>query len=133
VKSLREPGAAEPHVRFDERRRETEAESSLRHQPASKKDSESRRQQLLPRPTVTAAAVNSTFSAPLGEAINPAGVQRSGYLFDPAFLKNFPPLRENSLCPTDETFDEGAADGIHLNLILDQAETRFHTGYIAFQ
>src|SRR5947209_18611736 len=52
VKCLREPDAVEPHVRFDERRRETEPRPRLRH----RHDGESRRQQLLPRPTVTAPA-----------------------------------------------------------------------------
>src|SRR6059036_1999231 len=56
VKSLREPDAVEPQVRFDERRRETEPRPRLRH----RHDGESRRQQLLPRPTVTAPAVDST-------------------------------------------------------------------------
>ena len=57
VKPLREPDAGDPQVRFDERRRETEPGSRLRHRHYG----ESRRKQLLPRPTATAPAADSTF------------------------------------------------------------------------
>src|SRR5687768_16773255 len=60
VKPVREPDAGDPHVRFDERRRETEPGLRLRHRHYG----ESRRQQLLPRPTATAPAADSTLSRP---------------------------------------------------------------------
>jgi RNA-directed DNA polymerase len=55
VKLVGEPDAGDPHVRFDERRRETEPRPRLRHRHQRK-----RRQQLLPRPTATAPAADST-------------------------------------------------------------------------
>jgi hypothetical protein len=60
VKPVREPDAGNPHVRFDERRRETERWPRLRH----RRQGESRRKQRLPRPTVTAPAADSTDPAP---------------------------------------------------------------------
>src|SRR5215218_754629 len=56
VKPVREPDAGDPQVRFDERRWETELRPSLRH----RHQGESRRQQLLPRPTATPPAADST-------------------------------------------------------------------------
>jgi hypothetical protein len=62
VKPVREPDAGDPQVRFDERRWETELRPRLRHRHPG----ESRRQQLLPRPTDTAPAADSTpFPPPL--------------------------------------------------------------------
>jgi hypothetical protein len=56
VKPVREPDAGDPQVRFDERRWETEPRPRLRH----RRSGESRRKQLLPRPTDTAPAADST-------------------------------------------------------------------------
>jgi hypothetical protein len=58
VKPVREPDAGDPQVRFDERRWETEPRPRLRH----RRSGESRRKQLLPRPTDTAPAADSTLS-----------------------------------------------------------------------
>jgi len=75
VKPVREPDAGDPQVRFDERRWETELWPRLRH----RHQSESRRQQRLPRPTDTAPAADSTsaLSAPVGEALA-AAAETSG-------------------------------------------------------
>jgi hypothetical protein len=56
VKPVREPDAGNPHVRFDERGRETKPTARI-EAPVRR---ESRRQQLLPAPTATAPVLDST-------------------------------------------------------------------------